>query len=74
MNDRFFMDTHAGATSREVSLQKKRQFEQARAEAKANYAQVQQTNVRIGSYNGWKPRKFNVVGVKSEKKGVRYND
>jgi hypothetical protein len=30
--------------------------------------------VRIGSYNGWKPRKFNVVGVKSEKKGVRYND
>jgi len=51
------------------------QFEQGRTEAKANYAQVQQTNVRIGSYNGWKPRKFNVVGVKTEKKGgPRYND
>lgn len=35
------------------------------AEVKANDAQVLKTNVRIGSYNGWKPRYPNTASKKA---------
>lgn len=53
MNDKFFNEP-ANASIRESSSRRKN-FEELRAEAKANDAAVLRTNVRIGSYTGWKP-------------------
>lgn len=51
MNDRFFMDPVMNDPQF-----RKNHFEELQAETRANDAQVLKTNVRIGSYNGWKPK------------------
>jgi hypothetical protein len=51
MNDRFYMDP----VITDAQL-RKNHFEELQAETRANDAQVLKTNVRIGSYNGWKPK------------------
>jgi hypothetical protein len=51
ISDRFF--TQPAITDAKLRL---KHFEQMRAEARFNDAQVQFTNVKMGSYSGWKPR------------------
>ena len=51
MNDRFFTDPIITD-----SHLRKNHYEELQAETRANDAQVLKTNVRIGSYTGWKPK------------------
>lgn len=51
MNDRFYMDP----VLTDPQL-RKNHFEELQKETRANDAQVLKTNVRIGSYSGWKPK------------------
>lgn len=49
MNDRFFQDPYPKET-------RQQHFEEMRADAIANDKAVRKTNVRMGTYTGWKPR------------------
>ena len=49
-------DYYLGDSSISDPAARRHQYEELQAEVKANDAQVLKTNVRIGRYNGWKPR------------------
>jgi hypothetical protein len=62
-NDRFM----GGDPHRSGRLQ---QYSELRGEQRANEAQVMKTNVKIGQYNGWRPREEGAPTAATKKKAL----
>jgi hypothetical protein len=62
MNDRFFAEP--AITDPQF---RKNYFEELQAETRANDAQVLKTNVRMGNYQGWKPKPGGGIAYSSSK-------